>query len=581
MADKKQKLELTWIGKDKRPRLEPRILLEDSELSYHAPQRVTGGDIFDNMLIHGDNLLALKALEQEYAGTVKCVCIDPPYNTGSAFSLYEDGLEHSLWLGLMRDRLLVLHRLLSDDGTLWMFLDDNEAHYTKVLCDEVFGRANFVQTVIWQRKASPANDAKWLSNDHDYILVYAKCKDVWRPRRLPRAQAQNKYYTNPDGDPRGPWNSVTYTCNKSADERPNLYYPVTNPHTGLEVWPKRTAVWRCGPETHAKNVRNNLVYWGKNGKASTPRLKRFLDAAQPVVPRSVWLHEEVGHTQSAMSESKALFPGDAFPTPKTEAVIDRILQIATKPGDLVLDSFLGSATTAAVAHKLHRRWIGVELGDHATSHCVPRMRKVAAGTDPGGITGPSKWSGGGGFRFFRLAPSLLSKDRWGNWVVCKDYYPEMLAEAVCKLEGFRYEPDPETFWIHGKSTETDFIYVTTQNLSREQLQFISDQVGLERTLLICCSAFRAKRDDFANLTLKKIPQAVLSRCEWGRDDYSLNVAALPPAEAVEEVVGASVDEGANGNGPGRPKKSKPKRKPAAMQELPLFDGVKDQDGGKR
>jgi adenine-specific DNA-methyltransferase len=378
MAERKKRLELTWIGKEERPRLEPRILLEDAALSYHAAKGVTEHDVFDNRLIHGDNLLALKALEQEFTGKVKCVCVDPPYNTGSAFSVYDDRLEHSLWLSLMRDRVERFHQLLGEDGSMWMFLDDNEAHYMKVVCDEVFGRHNFVQTVIWQRKASPANDAKWLSNDHDYILVYAKNKDVWRPYRLERNAAQNSYYTNPDQDPRGPWNSVTYTCNKSAEERPNLYYALVNPNTGEEVWPKRTAVWRCGPDTHAKNVAEKLVYWGKDGRGA-PRLKRFLEKASPVVPRSVWLHEDVGHTQSAMVESKALFPNAAFPTPKPESVIARILQIATVEGDLVVDSFLGSGTTAAVAHKLGRRW-----------------------------------QGGGGFHFFNLASSLLEKDKWGN-----------------------------------------------------------------------------------------------------------------------------------------------------------------------
>ncbi len=390
---------LTWIGKDEIPNLEPRILIEEPEKSYVGKKP----GLTDNRLIHGDNLLALKALEQEFAGKVKCICIDPPYNTGSAFSTYDDGLEHSIWLGLMRDRVERFRDLLSDDGSLWVFLDDNEAHYMKVLCDEVLGRQNFVQTVIWQRKASPANDAKWLSNDHDYILVYAKNKETWRPYRLERSESQNSYYTNPDNDPRGPWNSVTYTCNKSADERPNLYYAIKNPNTGKEIWPKRTAVWRCGQETHAENVANDLLYWGKDGKSASPRLKRFLEKAKPVVPRSVWLHEEVGHTQSAMEESKQLFPGAAFPTPKTELVIARILQIATREGDVVLDSFLGSGTTAAVAHKMKRRWLGVELSDAATNYCLPRLKKVVAGEDLGGITEAVGWQGGGGFRYYRVS----------------------------------------------------------------------------------------------------------------------------------------------------------------------------------
>jgi adenine-specific DNA-methyltransferase len=236
---------------------------------------------------------------------------------------------------------------------------------------------------------------------------------------------------------------------------------------------------------------------------------------------------------------------------------------------------------------MRRRWILVELGDHCFSHLVPRLQKVVGGDDPMGITPDVGWQGGGGFRFFKLAPSLLEKDKWGNWVVSKDYHPEMLAEAMCKLEGFHYSPDPEVFWNHGKSTETDFIYVTTQNLSREQLQFISDQVGTERTLLICCAAFRAKRDEFPNLTVKKIPQAVLSRCEWGRDDYSLNVDALPPVQVVEEQR-ADPEPEADDNGEKSDKTNSSKKKTSttrrrrkkdsAMQDLPLFAGI--DNGGK-
>src|ERR1035437_9901480 len=239
---KTTKLELTWIGKENRPKLEPRILLEDPGKSYHAPHRVGENDLFDNRLIFGDNLLALKALEQEFTGKIKCVFIDPPYNTGSAFTHYDDGVEHSIWLSLMRDRLEIIRQLLSDDGSLWITIDDNEAHYLKVLCDEVFGRANFVANLIWQKKYAASNDALWFSNDHDHILVFAKNKSRWSPNRLPRTEKSNSAYKNPDGDPRGAWQSDNYTCNKSSDERPNLYYAITNPNTGEIIFPKKTAV---------------------------------------------------------------------------------------------------------------------------------------------------------------------------------------------------------------------------------------------------------------------------------------------------------------------------------------------------
>ncbi len=581
MVDRRQKLELTWIGKNERPRLEPRILLEDSQLSYHAVKRVHQSDLFDNLLIHGDNLLALRALESQFAGQIRCVFIDPPYNTGSAFAEYPDGLEHSMWLGLLRDRLEILKALLAENGSIWISLDDNEAAYCKVLCDEVFGRSNFVATIAWQKKVSPANDALWFSGDHDHILVFAKNKGIWRPNRLARTGKQEEYYTNPDNDPRGPWNSSAYTCAKTADERPNLYYPILNPNTQKQVWPKRTRVWAFGPETHAENVAAGLVYWGKSGDASTPRFKRFLDKNKRVVPRSVWTYDEVGHTQEARLESLALFPDRPFSTPKPERLLRRILDVATDPGDLVLDSFAGSGTTGAVAHKMGRRWVMVELGDHAKTHVAPRLRKVIDGTDTGGVTAAVDWKGGGGFRFLRLAPSLLERDNWGNWVVSKSYNAAMLAEAMCKLEGFRYEPDPETFWLHGRSTESDFLYVTTQNLSRAQLQFISEQVGPNRTLLICCGAFRAQRDDFPNLTLKKIPQAVLHRCEWGRDDYSLNVKALPPVEPADEpAADGDAEERATPAAPETAKAAKRPSKKASpgMQQLPLFDGAKKEKG---
>jgi adenine-specific DNA-methyltransferase len=296
----KQRLELTWIGKNTRPKLEPRILIEDSEKSF-------GSADTENMLIHGDNLLALKALEQEYAGKVKCIFIDPPYNTGGAFEHYEDGVEHSIWLSLIRDRLIILRNLLRNDGAIFITLDDSEMHYSKILCDEIFGRTNFVTTVTWMKRVSPANDAKYFSSDHDYILIFAKNKEEWNLNRLERNKEHNSYYKNPDNDPRGPWNSVTYTGNKTRKERPNLYYPITNPFTGEKIFPPETLTWRYGEDTHKSNVKEDLLYWGKDGKSKSPRLKKFLGDAKPIVPRSVWFADDVGSTQTSMNEQKAMF----------------------------------------------------------------------------------------------------------------------------------------------------------------------------------------------------------------------------------------------------------------------------------
>ncbi len=530
---RKPKLELTWIGKDERPRLEPRILIEESSLSHHAASAREGA-IYDNMLIQGDNLLALKALEADYAGKVKCVFIDPPYNTGSAFTHYDDGLEHSVWLTLLRDRIEIIRRLLTGDGSIWITVDDNESHYLKVVCDEIFGRGNFVANAIWQKRYAPSNDALWLSENHDHILIYAKDKSVWRPNPLPRTEEQDALYKNPDRDNRGSWMSDNYTCAKTADERPNLYYPIENPNTGEKIWPSRTRVWAFEPATHARHVAEGRIYWGKDGTNSTPRLKKYLSELRRPgsKPQTIWPYGEVGHTQDAKREAKALHPSDPFPTPKPELLISRIVHIASNPGDLVLDSFAGSGTTGAVAHKMSRRWIMVELGEHAKTHIVPRMDKVVDGADPGGVTGAVGWQGGGGYRFFRLAPSLLSEDKYGNWVISGDYNAEMLAEALCKHMGYAYAPSQseDEYWKHGQSTETDFIYVTTQQLTQDACRKIADDVGPDRSLLICCKAFSANPDSFPNLTLVKIPTSILKKCEWGRDDYSLAIQDLPPAE---------------------------------------------------
>jgi adenine-specific DNA-methyltransferase len=521
----KQKLELTWIGKDQRPRLEPRILLEDPAKSHHAPQRVSEADLFDNRLIFGDNLLALKALEQEFAGKVKCVFIDPPYNTGSAFEHYDDGLEHSIWLSMMRDRLEIMRNLLSPDGSLWITIDDNEAHYLKVLCDEVFGRANFVANVVWQKRTSP--DARIdLGAAHDHILVFASRIESAKFNKLPLSQEQASQYKNPDNDVRGSWTSTDFTA---MGWRPNQMYKITTPN-GTIYDPPPSRCWSNVEPEFLKLLADKRIWFGANG-GTRPRVKNFLVEHEGVRSWTWWSNLDVGHNQESKREINELFGADdPFATPKPERLLRRILEIATNPGDLVLDSFAGSGTTGAVAHKMGRRWIMIELGEHCHTHIIPRLKKVIDGEDAGGITKAANWKGGGGFRYYKLAPSLLEKDKWGNWVINTQYNPAMLAEALCKLEGFTYAPSDSVYWQHGHSTERDFIYVTTQNLSDDQLQHLSDEVGANRTLLVLCAAFRGKAERYPNLTLKKIPNAVLARCEWGKDDYSLQVQNLPPAE---------------------------------------------------
>jgi adenine-specific DNA-methyltransferase len=558
---KPTKLELTWIGKENQPRLEPRILIEDPAKSHHAPFRVGGKDLFDNRLIFGDNLLALKALEQEFVGKIKCIYIDPPYNTGAAFTHYDDGVEHSLWLSLMRDRLEILQRLLHPAGSIWVNLDDNEGHYCKVLMDEVFDRTNFRTCVTWQRKYSVSNNFKGIATICDYILVYSK-SEAFQNNLLPRSQESIDRYANPDNDPRGPWKAVDYLNQATPEQRRNLCYPITNPNTD-EVIKNTKKAWKYDREAHRLHVADKRLWWGRDGKNSVPALKLFLSEVRDgMTPHNWWPHEEVGHTDEAKKESIGLFGAtNVFDTPKPERLLQRVITLATNPGDWILDSFAGSGTTGAVAHKMGRRWIMVELGEHCHTHIIPRLKKVADGEDKGGISEAMGWKGGGGFRYYRLAPSLLQKDQFGNWVINRKHNAAMLAEAICKLEGFAYAPSDTLYWQHGRSTEKDFIYVTTQTLTREQIQKLSDEVGEGRSLLVMCGAFRVKNlDAFPNLTIKKIPKAVLSRCEWGKDDYSLEITSLPMKPTEEEPETRESPSG-----------KKPRTKAERREQATLFD----------
>jgi hypothetical protein len=305
-------------------------------------------------------------------------------------------------------------------------------------------------------------------------------------------------------------------------------YSIIGP-TGRTFAPPPGRYWRISEDKLRALDEAGRIWWGPR-KDARPSIKRYLSEVGDLVPRTLWGKKDVGSNRTSKNEMRALFPGDtSFGTPKPERLIERVLALSTKPDDLVLDSFAGSGTTGAVCQKTGRRWIMIELGEHAHSYIVPRLKQVIDGRDAGGVTEMTDWQGGGGFRFYRLAPSLLERDKWGNWVINKAYDAAMLSEALCKLEGFTYAPSDTVFWQHGHSTERDFIYVTTHQLTQAQFQQISDEVGPERSLLIMCTAFRGRPEEFANLTVKRIPKAVLSRCEWGRDDYSLEVANLPPA----------------------------------------------------
>ena len=407
---------LDWLGR-------PDAFTHAARVPYRLLQPVSShgnpAHAAHNLLIQGDNLQALKSLLPFYRGRVKCIFIDPPYNTKSAFEHYDDNLEHAQWLNLMLPRLQLLRELLAEDGSIWVTIDDHEGHYLKVLMDEVFGRGNFLCGIAWEKRYSPPPDTKDFGYVHDQILVYRKSR-AFEGKLLPSTEAQTGRYQNPDDDPRGPWKSMDYTCRFNADERPNLYYPIRQPRTGAEIWPKRSRVWAMSREVHAKNEAENRLWWGAKGTNSVPALKNYLaNVAQGMMPMSLWKHQLAGHNQDGKKEALALFGESPFATPKPERLLATILHIATNEGDLVLDSFLGSGTTAAVAHKMGRRWIGIEMGEHARTHCLPRLEKVIAG-EGGGISRALGWgqpqadgtpwdaaAQGGGFRFLRLGEPIF------------------------------------------------------------------------------------------------------------------------------------------------------------------------------
>jgi adenine-specific DNA-methyltransferase len=556
MAKQLQKLELTWIGKGNEPKLEPRILIEDPNKSFGDPKS-------ENMLIHGDNLLALKALEQQFTGKIKCISVDPPYNTGNAFEHYDDGIEHSQWLNLMKPRLEILKNLLHKDGSIWINIDAEESHYLKVMCDEVFGRQNFVDEVIWQRSYSPINLKKTLSRSHDTILVYAKSIIGFELNKLPRSEDANDRYKNPDNDDRGVWKSSDLSVGPAIEKN---IYEITTP-SGRKVLPPKGYSWRLSQERLQEFIADNRIWFGPDGK-SVPSIKRFLtEVKDGITAMTLWTYQEVGHNQDAKREAKAFNENSVFATPKPERLISRVVQLASDEGDWVLDSFLGSATTAAVAHKMKRKWIGIELGEHATTHCLPRLHQVVSGKDKGGITEAVNWKGGGGFKFYTLAPSLVQKDKYGTEIINPQYNANMLAAAMAKQEGFRYQPDENNYWKQGMSSEKDFIFTTTQFVTVAMLDKLTEELKPGESLLVCCKSFaKGCANRHTNITIKKIPQMLLGRCEFGKDDYSFNIVNLPHNDDTDIEIEDSVETEA----PKTEKKTKAKKQKDDETQSSLF-----------
>ncbi len=570
-----QRLELTWIGKGQEPEVEPRILLHDPSKDYGDPNS-------ENMLIHGDNLLALKALEQQYAGQVKCIYIDPPYNTGAAFEHYDDNLEHSIWLRLMKARLEILRTLLSQDGAIFVQIDATEMAYLKVLMDEIFGRNNFLNTISIKTKVagvSGSNMGRSLQDNIEYILLYARDKNQVQINPVYVKQKLFSRIKNYELEGKS-WKYTSVMVRLDGrelikvDEEHNMtYYGYKILETmSIAAFAREKGISeedvynnyadRIFQTTNAQSsvrqtVMNELAGLdypmvgleyvpskGKNAgnlveilyKGDQRRMMMFLSDTVEKSDGEYFYLEKINTLWDDIQYNNLTKEGNVqFPNgKKPESLVKRVIEMMSKEDDLVLDSFLGSGTTAAVAHKMGRRWIGIELGEHCYTHCIPRLNRVADGTDNGGITKDVNWQGGGGYKFYELAPTLIVKDKHGNAVFSDKYNAQMLVAAVAKVNGYFYAPDPDVFWKQGYSQDNSFIYVTTQYLTAAMLDSLAKEVDAFESLLICAPAFDVglnKRYD--NITVKKIPQSVLDKCEYGVDNYNLNIVEVPECDEEE------------------------------------------------
>lgn len=556
----KQKLELTWIGKND-PKydvanIEPRILIENPEKSYGDPNT-------ENMLIHGDNLLALKSLEQEYSGKVKCIYIDPPYNTGNAFEHYDDNLEHSTWLNLIKPRLEVLKNLLSPNGFICCHIDDSEGHYLKVLMDEVFGRQNYLTTFyvkvryadktlksdmsfhkeieqihVYRKNygAKPnmnkeksnfekfiysvkeKNDGKEIELGGKKVIVFEKddfeivkseegneygLKEIWASGTILDGNSSGRFFRD-------------YLTGRYKEDGYGVLYKVYG--IGDDQFDYR---YFTGPKK--KGATKGKYYQG------VP-ISQISESSFRELPINNY-YDLAGSFGNCRLEGGVSFRSGKKP----EKLLEIIIKHFSNEGDIVLDSFLGSGTTAAVGHKMNRKWIGIELGEHCYTHCLQRLQRVVDG-EQSGISNSVNWQGGGGFKFYELAPSLLRKDSFGNWIIDEKYNANMLGAAMCKHEGFTYNPDEEFYWKQGQSTEKDFIFITTSFLTVEYLDKIHEELKSDESLLICCKAYQEACDNrYDNITIKKIPQMILGKCEFGKDDYNLNIIDLLNYEEEEGV----------------------------------------------
>lgn len=579
MNSKYKKLELCWPGKDIEVKPEPRVLIEDPEKSY-------GEADTENMLINADNLLALKALEQNFTGRIKCIYIDPPYNTGNAFEYYDDGIEHSLWLSLMKPRLDILRNLLSKDGAIFVQIDDEEASYLKVLMDEVFGRQNFINTVSVNMKniagASGGGEDKRLKKNVEYIHIFAKdylslpnFKGIfdyvpiselvesyrqegksWKYTSILFFEGEKTYVgSTVDGDQNEikiyiRKNPVIKSINQiireegitekeayfkysqkifeAKDAQSSIRQRIIAAREELKITEDLLSI-----EYIPKTGKNKGQLYEQFYKGSQCRLFAWLSDIGENIEGVLYKKNRLGTYWDATSTINNLTKegGVKFPNgKKPESLIQKILELSTNEGDWVLDSFLGSGSTAATAHKMKRKYIGIELGQHCNTHCLPRLKVVCDGKDQGGISKEVNWKGGGGFKFYNLAPSLLNKDKYNQWVINPNYNADLLAAAMARQEGFTYSPDESVVWKQGYATENHFIFTTTNTITPDVVEQILSEMKPDESLRICCTAFIESCNEISNrIEIKKIPEVLLGKCEFGKEDYctDTNIINMP------------------------------------------------------
>lgn len=568
-----QKLELTWVGKNEQEEIEPRILVENPELS-HIYETAANGQVkminddgtFDNMLIHGDNLLALKALEQDFAGQVKCIYIDPPFNTGAAFEHYDDNQEHSIWLNLMRQRFLILHSLLSEDGAIYVNLDDSEAAYCKVIMDEIFGRNNYLNEIIVATNKSfgfkstsdgifkQANHLLFYAKDRQKLMLNTdklfiekgydeqykfefyntdKPESEWKWRNINDIVAQKLGYSSSGEAKKKCGDDFLNEVATYAIENADKVFRTASVGGGALLKRKETIALSKQDKTkiyrHPNDDMDYMFIGGERVIFYKERLQKIDNVFVPAeLITDIWLDISV---EGLASEGGIDFPKGKKP----EKLLQRCIELVSNEGDIVLDSFLGSGTTCAVAHKMNRKWIGIELGEQAYTHSKKRLDSVIQGTDKTGISKAVNWQGGGSYRFYELAPSLVVKDKYGKEIINPEYNANMLAAAMAKHEGFKYSPDKENVYKQGFASEKSFIFTTTTHLTAEYLDEIAGHFADDEFLVINCKSFDGNiSNNYKNIKIKKIPQSILGKCVFGKDNYNLNIINLPTEEGADE-----------------------------------------------